>query len=161
MQTTDQTTEGVAPESQRDSQQRLAMPREQEPPVDRTKDAVRSGVGGVPRPCRRFRLTVDLQADSMEELLDSLAELRDEIALDPDDKGGLLCSPRSSRHHVMWEDKTMTPQRYMQALHDHLNQTKGGGGAEQEADNGTRETKSAAQGHSDQALRTGAGGQTP
>ena len=47
MQPTDLITEGVAPESQRDSQQRLAMPREQEPTVARTKDAVRSGVGGV------------------------------------------------------------------------------------------------------------------
>lgn len=36
-------TEGVAPESQRDSQQRLAMPREQEP-----RSATESGGG---RPC--------------------------------------------------------------------------------------------------------------
>jgi len=50
MQNTNQTTEGVAHESQRDSQQRLAMPREQEPTVARTKDAVRSGAGGVRLP---------------------------------------------------------------------------------------------------------------
>lgn len=49
MQTTDQTTVGVAPESQRDSQQRLAMPREQEPTVSSGTDPVRSGVGGVER----------------------------------------------------------------------------------------------------------------
>lgn len=47
MQTTDQTTEGVGHESQRDSQQRLAMPREPEPSANSTRDPVRSGVGGV------------------------------------------------------------------------------------------------------------------
>ena len=68
MQNDDQTTEGVAPESQRDSQQRLAMPREQEPSANSTRDPVRSGVGGVSSILR-------------ETIETKLAELRADCAL--------------------------------------------------------------------------------
>lgn len=82
MQTTDQTTEGVAPESHPDSQQRLAMPREQEPTMNEASDA--AGGGGVGGECRCLEIVREKLEKHHGEGSDVELELKATIIMDPE-----------------------------------------------------------------------------
>ena len=71
------------------------------------------------RPRRRFCISVAIGADTMQELMDSLEEIRQVIGCQGSKKGQLGGNSRGYIFEVV-EDPSMTPEKYREQIKQYL-----------------------------------------